>query len=113
MATKTQGPIVAALKAEKATFKPMWIRNMIKVHGDKALLLEMAARPDVAEIIYEYPATPDVVGHGTVDRQRRRPTPSSGTSPASARLTCGRWASPAPAPSSATWTPACSGITRR
>jgi len=60
VAAKTQGPILAALKSEKATFKPMWIRNMIKVRGDKALLLEMAARPDVAEIIYEYPATLDV-----------------------------------------------------
>ena len=73
VAAKTQGPILAALKAEGATFKPMWIRNMIKVHGDKALLLEMAARPDVAEIIYEYPATPDVVGKGTVDRSANAP----------------------------------------
>jgi len=60
VAAKTQGPIVAALKSENATFKPMWIQNMIKVHGDKALLLEMATRPDVAEIIYEYLATLDI-----------------------------------------------------
>ncbi len=73
VAAKTQGPIVAALNAEKATFKPLWIRNMIKVNSDKALLLEMAARPDVAEIIYEYPATPDVVGKGTVDQSAKAP----------------------------------------
>ena len=60
VASKTQEPIVAALNAEKAAFKPLWIRNMIKVSGDKALLLELAARPDVAEIIYEYPATLDI-----------------------------------------------------
>lgn len=73
VANKTQGPIVAALKAEKATFKPLWIQNMIKVHGDRDLLLEMAARPDVAEIIYEYPAVPDVVGKGTVDQSANAP----------------------------------------
>ncbi len=60
VAAKTQGPILQALKAERATFKPMWIRNMVKVRGDKALLLKMAARPDVAEIIYEYQPILDV-----------------------------------------------------
>lgn len=54
VATKTQGPVLAALATEGATFQPMWIRNMIKVRGDKSLLLQMAARPEVAEIIYEY-----------------------------------------------------------
>lgn len=60
VAAKTQGPILEALKTEGATFKPMWIRNMVKVRGDKALLLKMAARPDVAEIIYEHKPILDV-----------------------------------------------------
>jgi subtilisin family serine protease len=61
VAAKTQGPILGALTAEGVAFDPFWIRNMIRVRGgDKALLLEMAARPDVAEIFYEYEPVPDV-----------------------------------------------------
>jgi subtilisin family serine protease len=61
VAAKTQGPILSALRAEGATFDPFWIRNMVRVRGaDKALLLEMAARPDVAEIFYEYAPVLDV-----------------------------------------------------
>ena len=60
VAAKTQGPLLQALKAEGVSFKPMWIRNMVKVRGDKALLLKMAARPDVAEIIYEHKPTLDI-----------------------------------------------------
>jgi subtilisin family serine protease len=60
VAAETQGPILKALSTEKAIFQPFWIRNMIRVRGDKALLLKMAARPDVAEIFYEYQPTLDV-----------------------------------------------------
>jgi subtilisin family serine protease len=60
VADRTQGPIISTLAAEGATFQPFWIQNMIRVRGDKDLLLQMAARPDVAEIFFEYEPTLDV-----------------------------------------------------
>ncbi len=54
VAAKTQGPILGALAAQGADYEPFWIQNMIRVRGDKALLMRMAARPDVSHIFYEY-----------------------------------------------------------
>jgi subtilisin family serine protease len=74
VAAKTQGPILKALTAGGATFQPFWIRNMVRVRGDKGLLLEMAARPDVVEIFYEYepilevePDPPAAAGPGAIE----------------------------------------------
>jgi subtilisin family serine protease len=60
VASQTQGPLIAFLKARNAAYRSFWIQNMVRIWGDKDLLLEVAARSDVAEIIYEYPAVLDV-----------------------------------------------------
>jgi len=60
VASETQGPLIALLKARGAAYRSFWIQNMVRVWGGKELLLEIAARPDVAEITYEYPAVLDV-----------------------------------------------------
>ena len=59
VAAETQGPLIQALKARGATYRSFWIQNMVRVWGGKELLLELAARPDVAEITYEYPPVLD------------------------------------------------------
>ena len=78
VAAKTQGPILALLKTERVEFKSFRIRNMVRVTGDAALLLKLAARPDVAEIIYEYPAIPDVAGKVTAGQAAGTETPEWG-----------------------------------
>ncbi len=60
VAAKTQGPILDALAARGTVFRSFSIRNMVKVTGGKELLHAMAARPEVAEIIYEYEPTLDI-----------------------------------------------------
>ncbi len=49
-AARTQGPVIAALKALGAEHQPFWVANMIWVRGDAAALAALAARPDVAHV---------------------------------------------------------------
>ena len=75
VAAETQAPLIQALKAHGTSYRSFWIQNMVRVWGGTDLLLEIAARPDVAAINYEYPAVPDQDAGTT----RRVPTLSSAT----------------------------------
>lgn len=50
MAEQTQGPALAALKAQGVEYRPYWVANMIWVRGGPAALQAMASRSDVAHI---------------------------------------------------------------
>jgi subtilisin family serine protease len=58
-ADRTQADLRAFLTRRGADFEPFWIANTIKITGDEALLREVAARPDVAQVLadrtYEVP----------------------------------------------------------
>jgi uncharacterized repeat protein (TIGR01451 family) len=49
-AGQTQGPLLALLESRRAAHHAFWVANMIWVRGDRALLEELAARPDVFHI---------------------------------------------------------------
>jgi serine protease AprX len=49
-ATRTQAGLVALLKAQGAAFRSYWAANMIVTTADRALLDQLAARPDVAHL---------------------------------------------------------------
>ena len=50
MAARTQGPLIAALKARGIAYRPYWVANMIWARGDAAALAALAGRADVAHI---------------------------------------------------------------
>lgn len=50
-AEHSQADLRAALTARGADFTPFWITNAVRVTGDKRLVLELARRPEVAEIL--------------------------------------------------------------
>lgn len=50
VASSTQAPLRAALDQRRVPYQAFYIVNMIKVQGDRALMLDLAARPDVARI---------------------------------------------------------------
>lgn len=50
VASATQGPLRAFLAQRGVPHQAFYIVNMIKVEGDRALMLDLAARPDVARI---------------------------------------------------------------
>jgi len=50
LASRTQAPIVALLEERGIPYRSFWIVNMIQITGDRALLEELAARPDVKQI---------------------------------------------------------------
>jgi len=50
VANRTQGPILALLQQRGVSYQPFWIVNMIKVTGDRSLMLDLASRDDVAHI---------------------------------------------------------------
>jgi serine protease AprX len=50
VANRTQAPIVALLRQRGISYQSFWIANMIQVTGNRALLEELAARPDVKQI---------------------------------------------------------------
>nr|WP_051766682.1 S8 family serine peptidase [Saccharothrix syringae] len=50
-AEHSQAALREVLTARKAPFTPYWITNAIRVTGDKRLLLDLAAHPDVAEVL--------------------------------------------------------------
>jgi serine protease AprX len=49
-ADRTQGPLLALLKARGVEHRPFWVANMVWVKGDLALVEELARRPDVARV---------------------------------------------------------------
>jgi len=50
-AARTQAPLKAMLDAQGVAYKSFWVANVIFVHGgDRALVQDLASRPDVAEI---------------------------------------------------------------
>jgi len=50
VAGRTQGPILSVLQQRGVPYQSFYIVNMIKVTGDRKLMDELAARPDVARI---------------------------------------------------------------
>lgn len=50
VAERTQAPLITLLRQRGVSYQPFYIVNMIKVRGDRALMEELAARTDVAEI---------------------------------------------------------------
>jgi len=49
-ANRTQAPITSMLRERSIRYQSFWIVNMIQISGDRALLEELAARPDVKQI---------------------------------------------------------------
>jgi len=49
-AERAQGPVIEALQALGADFRPFWVANMIWVRGGAEVVNAMAARPDVARV---------------------------------------------------------------
>jgi len=58
-ASRSQAGLTAALRAKGVEHSAFWISNVVRVTGDRALLTELAARPDVARIeadrVYQVP----------------------------------------------------------
>lgn len=50
VANRTQRPIITLLQQRGIPYQSFWILNMIQVTGNRALMEELAARPDVAQI---------------------------------------------------------------
>jgi subtilisin family serine protease len=50
VAVRSQTGLLRDLTAAGAAYRPFWVRNMVWVHGDRALLTRLASRPDVAYI---------------------------------------------------------------
>ncbi len=50
VASRTQAPILSMLQRRGIPYQSFWVVNMIKVTGNRSLLEELAARPDVARI---------------------------------------------------------------
>ena len=50
MAQRTQGPVIAALQASGAEYRPYWVANVIWARGDQRLIQALAMRSDVAHL---------------------------------------------------------------
>jgi len=50
VARRSQAPLVAYLRARGVPYQAFYLVNMVKVRGDRELLLELAARSDVARL---------------------------------------------------------------
>jgi subtilisin family serine protease len=50
MAQRTQGPLIAALQASGAEYRPYWVANVIWARGDQRLIQALALRSDVAHL---------------------------------------------------------------
>jgi hypothetical protein len=50
VASRTQGPVLAALRSAGVEHRPFWIANVVWVKGSLALIRELASRPDVARL---------------------------------------------------------------
>ena len=51
VARRSQAGLRSLLSSRKATFTPFWIANAIRVTGTRALMTELARRPEVARIL--------------------------------------------------------------
>jgi len=60
-AERTQPPLRAYLERRGIPYRSYWIRNMIQVSADAALVQELARRPEIARIDYLYPAYPEPI----------------------------------------------------
>src|SRR3989304_4357248 len=49
-ASRTQGPVLAALAAAGVEYRPYWIANMVWVRGNLRLVQTLAPRPDIVHI---------------------------------------------------------------
>jgi subtilisin family serine protease len=54
-AERAQPPLLAYLDRRGVPYQSYWIRNMIRVQADAALVRALARRPEVARIDYHYP----------------------------------------------------------
>jgi serine protease AprX len=50
LAQRTQGPVIAALQASRAEYRPYWVANVIWARGDQRLVQALAMRADVAHL---------------------------------------------------------------
>ena len=50
VASRTQAPILSLLEKRGIAYQSFWIVNMIQITGNRALLNELAARPDIKQI---------------------------------------------------------------
>jgi len=50
VADRTQGPVLSALAARRAEYRPYWVANMVWVRGDRDTVQAMAERRDIAHI---------------------------------------------------------------
>ena len=70
-ARRSQAGLTEALRARGASFRPYWISNVVHVTGDRALLDEVAARPDVwrieADRVYRVPELTPAAEQPAVD----------------------------------------------
>ena len=49
-AARTQGPLLDELRRLRVAFRPYWVVNMVWVRGDRAVVQQLAQRPDVAHL---------------------------------------------------------------
>jgi len=49
-ALRTQAPLCAELDAAGVGYRPFYVVNMLALRGDRALVMRLAARPEVARI---------------------------------------------------------------
>ncbi len=70
LAATTQSPIIRALEAQGATYRPYWVANMIWVRGDQSLVQSLAQRTDVAHLY----ANPSVRLDGPVGESKAVPS---------------------------------------
>ena len=57
VAARSQGGLRALLRRRGISFKPFWIANAIQVTGGRALIDELARRPEVERIVADHAVT--------------------------------------------------------
>ena len=67
VAARTQAPIIALLEKRGIPYQSFWVVNMIQVTGNRALLNELAARPDVKQIDANPHVKTDIPAPGALD----------------------------------------------
>src|SRR5258708_8152592 len=67
VAARTQAPIIALLEKRGIPYQSFWVVNMIQVTGNRALLNELAARPDVKQIDANPHVKTDIPNAGALD----------------------------------------------
>jgi serine protease AprX len=67
VAARTQAPILALLEKRGIPYQSFWVVNMIQITGNRALLNELAARPDVKQIDANPHVRTDIPTAGALD----------------------------------------------